>query len=92
MAAAFGWGCGGEARALAECAGGGAHGWNIDYGRASGCGLALVRLRCVWGLGRVGLWYGWWVVGTLLGPEGVGCVLVCLLRADHRSAGGVPWW
>jgi hypothetical protein len=60
---------GGEAHALAERAGGGAHGWNIDEGSPSGWagpstpaslfgGWGLEGVGSVWGVGR------WHTVGS----------------------------
>jgi hypothetical protein len=76
---------GGEAHALAGCAGGGAHGWNVGYGLTGVVGrLQYAVDRCVGGwIGSVRRGVGG---GTLLGPEGSGALGRLVARADHREA------
>ncbi len=73
MAVALSWGGGGgvQAHALAErVRGGGARGWNIDYGSSSRWVAPSTPAACCGGVGTGGLPAGGGGPGTLLGPEG----------------------
>jgi hypothetical protein len=79
-----GWVVGVEAHAPAERAGGGAHGWNVDYDPPSWwVGPSTPSFGGV-GSGRPGR-VG--VGGTLLGPEGAGA-----RRCARSPSGQVPPW
>lgn len=81
-----------QAHARAECVRGGAHGWNIDYG----------RLVCWWRSSTPAVFGSWggngWLrvggrLGTLLGPEGTAGGLLLRGRELPAGSGRVGrWW